>query len=169
MLFIFLIFCIVYFCFACLRVVSSVLNIASLSRGLTYKRNQENTYTYSLRSNEQFIWLTVMEYMSQMTTICSTCRKHFPVLSLFMTYHRVGNYINTMGVILEQELPTLPEHLSSSPNVSGIRVTRCLVCMFCSSLFVLLSLFILAIVLSVFLRLTDSYYLISIFKLFVYL
>ena len=61
-LFIFLIFCIVYFCFAC-RIVSSVLNIASVSRGQTYKRNQENTYTYSFKFNEQFIWLTDMEYM----------------------------------------------------------------------------------------------------------
>ena len=29
--------------------------------------------------------------------ICSTCHKHFPVLSSFMTYHRVCNQINTMG------------------------------------------------------------------------
>jgi hypothetical protein len=27
--------------------------------------------------------------------ICSTCRKHFPVLSSFMSYHRVCFYINT--------------------------------------------------------------------------
>ena len=33
--------------------------------------------------------------VSQMTTICSTCRKHFPVLTSFMTYHRVCNQINT--------------------------------------------------------------------------
>ena len=62
-LFIFLIFCIVYFSFACLRIVSSVLNVASVSRGQAYKRNQENTYTYSLKSNEQYIWLTAMEYL----------------------------------------------------------------------------------------------------------
>jgi hypothetical protein len=30
--------------------------------------------------------------------ICSTFRKHFPVLSLFMTCHRICNYINTTGV-----------------------------------------------------------------------
>ena len=32
-------------------------------------------------------------FVSQMTTlrICSTCRKHFPVLSLFMTYYRICN------------------------------------------------------------------------------
>ena len=35
--------------------------------------------------------------VSQMTTICSTCRKHFPVVSSFMTYHLVCNYINTTG------------------------------------------------------------------------
>ena len=35
----------------------------------------------------------------------------------------------------EQELPTLPEHRSSPPVVSGVRVTR-LLCMFCRSLFV---------------------------------
>jgi hypothetical protein len=91
-LFIFLIFCIVYICFLCLRIVSSVLNVASVSRGQTYKRNQENTYTYSFKSNEQFIWLTVMEYMChKWPRISSTCRKHFPVLSSFMTYQRVGN------------------------------------------------------------------------------
>ena len=31
--------------------------------------------------------------------ICYTCRKHFPVLSSFMTYHRVCNQINTTGTI----------------------------------------------------------------------
>jgi hypothetical protein len=29
--------------------------------------------------------------------ICSTCRKHFPVLSSFTTYYRICNYINTTG------------------------------------------------------------------------
>jgi hypothetical protein len=29
--------------------------------------------------------------VSQMTTICSTCCKHFPVLSSFTTYYRVCN------------------------------------------------------------------------------
>jgi hypothetical protein len=30
-------------------------------------------------------------YVSQITTICSTCRKHFPVLSSFTTYYRICN------------------------------------------------------------------------------
>ena len=59
---------------------------------------------------------------------------------------------------MEEELPTLPQHTSSSPDFSGVRVTRSLVfcVMFCRSLFVL---FPLAIELSVLLRFTDSDYL----------
>jgi hypothetical protein len=35
-------------------------------------------------------WLTVMEYLChKCQRICSTCRKHFPVLSSFMTYQRI--------------------------------------------------------------------------------
>ena len=39
-------------------------------------------------------WLTVMEYLChKWPRICSTKRKQFPILSTFMTYHRVCNYI----------------------------------------------------------------------------
>ena len=42
------------------------------------------------------IWLTAMEYLChKWPRICTTCRKHFPVLSSFMTYHHVCNKINT--------------------------------------------------------------------------
>jgi len=56
---------------------------------------------------------------------------------------------------VDQELLTHPEHLSSPPDSSGVRVTRTLVIcvMFCRSLFVLL---VLAIVLSILLQFTDS-------------
>jgi hypothetical protein len=40
--------------------------------------------------------------------------------------------------LVEQELPTLPEHMSSPPIFSGVRVTRSFL-MLCCSLFVLLS------------------------------
>jgi hypothetical protein len=45
--------------------------------------------------------------------------------------------------LVEQELLTLPEHMSPSSVFSGVRVTRSLVfmCMFCRSLFVLLYFF----------------------------
>ena len=71
---------------------------------------------------------------------------------------------------MEQELLTLPEHLSSPPVFSGVCVTRslvlyeCLVDRVCP--FVL---FLLAIVLSVLLRYTDSDCPFGIFKLFLYL
>jgi hypothetical protein len=43
-------------------------------------------------------WLTVMEYLRhKLPWICSTCRKQFLVLSSFMTYHQVCNYINMTG------------------------------------------------------------------------
>jgi len=56
---------------------------------------------------------------------------------------------------VEQELLTLPEHLSSPPVFSGVRVTRYLVLcvMFSRLLFVL---FLLIIVLFVLLQCTDS-------------
>jgi hypothetical protein len=37
-------------------------------------------------------WVTVMEYLChRWPRICSTCRKHFPVFSSFMTYHELIN------------------------------------------------------------------------------
>jgi hypothetical protein len=60
------------------------------------------------------------------------------------------------------------ENLSSLPVICGVRVARSLVfcVMFCRSLFVLFFLFRLVIVLSVFLRFTESDYHFGIFKLF---
>ena len=64
-------------------------------------------------------------------------------------------------MLVEQELLTLYDHLSSHPVFSGVRVARSLVfcVVFCRSLFVLLSFFPLLIVLSLLLRLTGSDYL----------
>ena len=58
---------------------------------------------------------------------------------------------------LEQELPTLPEHPSSPPVISEVRVAQSLFfyVMFCRSLLVL---FLLAIELSVLLQFTASDY-----------
>ena len=68
--------------------------------------------------------------------------------------------------LVDQELLTVPEHLSSPLAFSGVRVTRSLVlCVFCRSLFFPLSVFFCAIVLSN-LRFTDSDYIIGIFRLF---
>ena len=66
---------------------------------------------------------------------------------------------------MEQELPTLLEHVSSPPVFNGVRVIRSLVSCVC---FVdrCLSFFLLAIVLSVLLRFTDYDYPFGILKLF---
>jgi hypothetical protein len=67
--------------------------------------------------------------------------------------------------LVEQELLTLQEHLSSPPVFCGVHVTRLVLCeVFCRSLFVL---FLLAIVLSG-LQFTDSDYPFGILKLFLY-
>ena len=72
--------------------------------------------------------------------------------------------------IVEQKLPTLPEHMSSSPFLGGVHVTRSLVLCACivdrCLSFCPFVLFLLAIVISVLLRFTDSDYPFGIFKLF---
>jgi hypothetical protein len=61
--------------------------------------------------------LTVTEHLChKWPRICSTCRKHFPVLSL---------------PLVEQDPPTLPQHLSSSRVSSGVSVTQSLVLCVC--------------------------------------
>ena len=70
----------------------------------------------------------------------STCRKHFPILSSFMTYHRVCNQINTRGVTSGGGTNYPSGAPEFTPVFSGVRVTRffCFLCMFSRSLFVLL-------------------------------
>ena len=71
--------------------------------------------------------------------ICSTCRKHFPVFSSFMTYHRVYNQINTTGVTSGAGTA----YPSGAPEfIPGFQWGSCCsifssMCMFCRSLFVL--------------------------------
>ena len=69
----------------------------------------------------------------------------------------------SVHLLVEQELLTLPDHLSSPPVFNGVHVTRSLVLCVC---FVDRCLSFLAIVLSVLLRCADSDYPFGIFKLF---
>jgi hypothetical protein len=95
------------------------------------------------------------------------------VVSTSRSFHRswlitgVVTRLTRRVSLVDQELLTLPEHMSSPPFFSGVRVTRSLalcVCFvdrcfpFCT--------FRLAIVMSVLLRYTDSDYPFDIFKLF---
>ena len=85
--------------------------------------------------------------------ICSTCHKHFSVLSSFMTYHLFCKYINTMGVTSELR--------NAYPSGVAPRVTRSLilcVCFVCPFVLFLLAMF--------FYYFADSGYLFGIFKLF---
>jgi hypothetical protein len=106
-------------------------------------------------------WLTVTGYQyHKWPRICSACRVHNPVLSSFMTYHRVCNKCNTTDVKcgIGTAYPSgAPEF---TPGFNGVRVARSLVfcLMFCRLLFVLL-----ATVLSV-LRFTASNYTFGIFS-----
>jgi hypothetical protein len=62
--------------------------------------------------------------------------------------------------LVEQELLTLPEHMSSPPGFSGVRVTRSFVwCVCFVDRWLSFCTFLLAIVLAVLLRYTDSDYL----------
>ena len=86
--------------------------------------------------------LTVTEHLChKWPRIRSTYRKHFPH-SWIIT--RVVTRVARWEPLVEQELLSLPEHLSSPPVFSGVYVTRSLVLcvMFCRSLFVLLSFFL---------------------------
>ena len=75
-------------------------------------------------------WLTAMEYLRhKWPRKCSTCRKHFPVLSLFMT--GFVTRITRRVALVEKELFTFPEHLSSPSVFSAVRVTRSLVLCVC--------------------------------------
>ena len=77
-------------------------------------------------------WLTVMQYLyHKWPRIRSICRKHFPILSSFMTAHRFVTKLIRRVPLVVKELLSLPEHLSSTPVFSGVRVTRSLVLCAC--------------------------------------
>jgi len=95
-------------------------------------------------------WLTVMEYLVSVWLITG-----------FET--RLTRRVS----LVEQELLTLAEHLSSPPVFSGVRVTRSLVLYVCfKDRCLSFCTFSMAIMLSVLLRYTDSDHPFGIFKLF---
>jgi hypothetical protein len=63
--------------------------------------------------------------------ICSTCHKHFPVLSSFTTYCRVFGWINTTGATNGAGTAYPSEAPEFTPVFSGVRVTRSLVLYVC--------------------------------------
>ena len=80
-----------------------------------------------------------------MSLICSVCRSHNPVLSFSsMTYHQILTRETQQVSLIEQELLTILEYLSSSSVFSGVRVAQSfVVCVvFCGSMFFVVVLFL---------------------------
>ena len=97
---------------------------------LTRRLRNQGFLLIKLRSSLQnftvanLTWLTAMEYLChKWPRICSICHKLFPVLSSFMTYHQLVTRLTRWMPLVEQELPTLPEHLSSPPVFSEVHAT----------------------------------------------
>jgi hypothetical protein len=79
-------------------------------------------------------WLTVIEYRylcHKWPWLCSTCRKRFRSFPHSWLITGFVTRLTRRVPLVEQELFTLPEHLSSPPVFSGVRITRSLVlCVF---------------------------------------
>jgi hypothetical protein len=72
-------------------------------------------------------WLTATEYLCyKWPRIWSTCRIHNPVLSTFMTYHRVSSKSNTTGATFETETFSLSDELTPG----FLWGSYCLICSF---------------------------------------
>ena len=82
-------------------------------------------------------WLAATEYLwYKWPRICSVCRNHNPVLSIFLTYHRVSSKGTTTGATCETETFSLSDELT--PGFKWVRIAWSVVfCgMFCRSLFI---------------------------------
>ena len=124
----------------------------------------------------QSLWLLSGFSWQRVAANKETTESRVPIVKLksllWKFYGRQHDLVNCYGTSVSQmttdmfhlslTLLTLPKHLSSPPVFSGVCFTRSLVLcvMFCRSLFVL---FLLAIMLSVHLRFTDSDYHFGIF------
>ena len=139
----------------------------------------DNGQTYSHASNFLYILQLKLQfcqsqYLSDLDLInpvmnSSVTNNHGYVLPVVTTFRSFAHSWLITGFVtrvtrrmpqVEQELLIRLEYLSSSPVFSGVRFTRYL------ALCVLVSFFLLATMLSVLLRFTDSDYPLGIFKLF---
>ena len=83
-------------------------------------------------------WLTVMEYLChKWPRICSTCRKHSPVLSSFMTYQNYftsygNNFISNWMFCIKGNNVKLPRCLKPFSCLTVFGVYICLLVIFAS-------------------------------------
>ena len=110
-----------------------------LDSGLLLARNLLNHRFLLLSWSHHFVsftvatitWLTTMDYHCQKwPKMCSTFRKHFPVLSHPRLITGCVTRLTLRVTLVKQELFTLPEHLSSLLIIE-VRVTRSLVVYVC--------------------------------------
>jgi hypothetical protein len=91
----------------------------------------------TMRKDAPQCWRSNM-ILKQIAWLCTSTLfnaiQHFSVLSSFTTYHRFVTRLTRGMQLVEQELFTFLGHLSSPPGFSCM-------CMFCRSLFVLMSFF----------------------------
>jgi hypothetical protein len=106
------------------------LNGGSLTRQLLNQRFFLVKLNFESFTVATMTWLTVMEYL------CHKWPRYPYVLLVGNTSRSFPNSCLITGFVtrltrrvslVEQELPTLPEHLSSPPVLSGVRVPRSLV------------------------------------------
>ena len=150
-------------------------------------RRGKNKNLTALKSNSNTVWFNFQTYIifsinlvsfkvtlrSSGTDILYGCHLLLDVYIYIYIYIYIYkclyfsiNHCNTRRVpLMEQKQPTLPEHTNQLPLFRVVRVVRSLVfwVVSCRSLFVL---FLLAIVLSLLLRFTDSDYPFGISKLY---
>jgi len=81
------------------NVTSHICQRCYLIEGLLLTRKLLDQWFLLVKLNSSLQKFYGMEYLCHKCPwIWSTCRKHFPVLSSFMAYHRVCNWINKTGV-----------------------------------------------------------------------
>ena len=77
-------------------------------------------------------WLTVIEYMChKWPRICPTCRSTSRSCPHSWRITRFGSRLTRRVPLVEQELLTLPGHVSSRPVFSGLLVTPCILLCVC--------------------------------------
>ena len=109
----------------------------ALDRGLLLTRKPRNQgfllvkLKASLRTSYGRHHDLVDRYVSQMTTISSTCRNPFPVFPHSWLITGFVTRLTRRVSLVKHELPNLPEHLSAPPVFSRVRVTRSLVLYVC--------------------------------------
>jgi len=81
------------------NVTSHICQRCYLIEGLLLTRKLLDQWFLLVKLNSSLQKFYGMEYLCHKCPwIWFTCRKHFPVLSSFMAYHRVCNWINKTGV-----------------------------------------------------------------------